>query len=528
MSAERPAALLAALLALSALAGAAGPAAAVPDARLAVSDVTVTPETATVGAQVVVDATLRNSAGSPAAVEVRTVQLRDDDGVRVAAEDVGSLSSGDTLAVPLATTFEEPGARTLTLRVVGEDADGDRVTVTRPVPVTVEQAPPQVSVRTGPAAVDSPTSVAVTVGNPTTAPARDVAVRLAEPLGTANRSTGFVPALDAGEEAVVNLSTVPDAAGERTLGVVVAYTDASGVEREITRETGVSVAPHEPDLGVEVRRQPMAEDDGGAAVPSGISGLIGGGTGGTTTRGGEETATPATAYTVEVTNFGSVRAAAVVVTPVAGNRTLPRQRLDEPLAPGESGTVTVDLGRVRSHGPVEFRVNYRAGTRDAATTYTLDYRPEVPSLELTDVNVARSENGSIQISGNLVNVGRGPAQGVVVGVVREGNVTPTYPARRYFVGEIDGSDFAPFDLTARATGRVEDVTVRIVAREDGVESTRTVALPVPAADDRGGGGVPSGLLFGLAVGLPLAALVGIGWRRRRRRRGDGGASDEGS
>jgi hypothetical protein len=513
MSAERPAALLAALLAVSALAAGAGPAAAVPDARLAVSDVTVTPDTATVGAQVVVDATLRNSAGSPSAVEVRRVELRDGDESLVAATDVGSLSPGDTLAVPLATAFDEPGARTLTLRAVGRDADGDRVTVTRPVPVTVEQAPPQVSVRTGPAAVDSPTRVAVTVGNPTTAPVRDVAVRLADPLGAANRSAAFVPTLAAGDEEVVNLSTVPDEAGERTLGVVVAYTDASGVEREVRRDVGVGVAPHEADLGVEVRRQPAPEDDG-AAVPSGLAGLVGGGAAGAT-GGDEESESPATAYTVEVTNFGSVRAADVVVTPVVGNRTLPRQRLDDPLAPGESGVVTADLGRVRSHGTVEFRVDYRAGTRTASTTYALDYRPEVAGLELTDVDVRRSENGSIRVSGNLVNVGRGPAQGVVVEVVREGNVTPTYPARRYFVGELGGSDFAPFDLTARATGRVEDVTVRVVAREDGVEATRTVALSVPPAEGSGGNSVPTGLLVALAVGLPLAALVGVGWRRRR-------------
>lgn len=512
MSADRLAALFAALLAVSALAGGA---AAVPDARLAVTDVTVTPEVATVGSQVVVDATIRNSAGSPSPVEVETVELRDD-GVRVAADDVGSLSPGDTVSVPLATAFDEPGARTLTLRVVGRDADGDRVTVTRPVPVTVEQAPPQVSVQTGPAAVDSPTRVAVTVGNPTTAPIRDVAVRLVEPLGSANRSAAFVPALAAGTEEVVNLSTVPRAAGDQSLAVVVAYTDASGVEREVRREVAVSVAPHDPDLGVEVRRQPPPENDEGA-VPSGLSGLIGGGA---TSSGESEDERTSTTYTVEVTNFGTVRAADVVVTPVAGNRTLPRQRLDDVLGPGESGTVTVDLGRIRTHGPVVFRVRYRAGTRGATTTtYTLDYRPEVAVLELTDVNVRRSENGSIAVSGNLVNVGRGAARGVVVEVVRSENVTPTYPARRYFVGELDGSGFAPFDLTARATGQVEAVEIRVVSREDGVTSTRTVALPLPPPPE-GDDGAPSGLLLALAVGVPLAALVGIGWRRRDTIRGE--------
>ena len=507
MSIERPAAVLALLLAVSALAAGAGagPAAAVPDARLAVSDVTVTPGTATVGAQVVVDATLRNSAGSPSAIEVRRVELRDGDDTLVTATEVGSLSAGDTLAVPLETSFDEPGVQTLTLRVVGEADDGDRVTITRPVPVTIEQAPPQVAVQTGPAAVDSPTRVAVTVGNPTTAPIRDVAVRLADPLGAPNRSVAFVPATAAGTETVVNLSTVPDEVGAQMLGVVVAYTDASGVEREVSRDVAVSVAPHEPDLGVEVRQRPDPEDDGGL-IGSGAAGATG---------GGEEPESPQTTYTVEVTNFGSVQASDIVVTPVTGNHTLPRQRLDGSLGPGESGTVAVDLGEVRSHGPVEFRVDYRAGTRAASMTYAYDYRPEVAGIELTDVAVSRGGNGSIQVSGNIVNVGRGPAQGVVVEVVRKGNVTPTYPARRYFVGELDGSDFAPFDLTARATGAVDEVSVRIIAREDGVESTRTVALPAPPAGSDGGNSLPTGLLATLALGVPLAALVGVGWRRRR-------------
>ena len=501
--------LVAALLALS-LVGPA-PVAAVPDARLAVSDVTVSPATPTVGAQVVVDATLRNSAGSPEAVEIDRVELRRDRSTLATADDLGSLSPGDTVGVPLTATFDTPGDRVLTLRVVGRDADNDRVTVTRPVPVAVEAASPQVTVETGDAAVDSPTRVAVTVGNPTAAPVRDVAVRLADPIGTPNRSVAFVPTLAAGAEETVNLSTVPDAAGDRPLRVAVDYTDASGVSRTVERERGVRVAPYAADLGVEARRAP-AEDEEAPSVPAGLSGLVGGAAGATGS-GDEEEARP-TRYTVEVTNFGTVRASEVVVTPIAGNRTLPRQRVDGALAPGDTGTVTVDLAGVRQHGPVTLQVDYRAGVRTASTTHEVDYRPEVAGLELTDVDVSRAENGSIQVSGNLVNVGRGPAQGVVVSVVEAGNVTPTYPARRYFVGELSGSDFAPFDLTARATGAVESVRVRIVAREAGVESARTVSLPVPSASDDGG--APVGLIVALGVGLPLAVAVGVGVGRRRR------------
>jgi hypothetical protein len=514
MSAARRALSLLLVVALAVAGSAAGPVAAVPDARLAVADVTVTPGTPTVGAQVVVDATVRNSAGSPSPVELTQVELRGPGGVRASADGVGSLSPGDTLAVPLATAFDEPGAQVLTLHVEGRTADGTRVSVDRPVPVTVESAPPQVAVRTGPAAVDSPTRVAVTVGNPTTAPLRDVAVRLADPVGRANRSAAFVPTLPAGAETTVNLSTVPDAAGERTLRVAVNYTDASGVERRAAREVRLRVAEHVADLGVEVRRAPSREADD-QAVPGGLSGLVGGG-GGAVGGGGEsaaETDSPPTRFVVEVTNFGTVRAGDVVVTPVAGDRRLPRQRLDAALAPGESGSVTVDLADVTRSGPVEFRIDYRAGTQPASTATTLDYRPRVAGLELTDVDVVRTGNGSLAVSGNVVNVGRGPARGVVVEVVRGGNVTPVYPERRYFVGELDGSDFAPFDLTARTTASVDEVQVRIVAREDGEASTRTVALPVPPADG-GDGGVPVGLVV-LAVGLPLAALVGVGVRRRR-------------
>lgn len=516
MSRERRAVFLAVLVALPAVAVGAGSAAAVPDARLAVSAVTVSPDAPTVGAQVVVGATLRNSAGSPSAISVDRVELRGPDATLTTADDIGSLSPGDTVAVPLATTFDEPGARTLTVRVVGRDADGERVTVTRPVPVVVEGAPPQVDVETGPAAVDSPTQVTVTVGNPTTAPIRDVAVRLAEPLGRATRSTQFAPALAAGAETTVNLTTVPDAAGTRDLVVATSYTDASGVARTVTRTVTVSVVPHRPDLGVEVRPAPPPEEDA-PAVPGGLGGLIGGGAGGgaaASTGGASESDGPQTVHVVEVTNFGTVRATDVVVTPTTGNRTLARQRLDAPLAPGDSGTVRVDLADVRESGPVEFRVDYRAGVRAASTTTTLDYRPEAAGLELTDIDVSRTQNGSITVSGNLVNVGRGTATGVVVEVVERGNVTPTYPTRRYFVGELEGSDFAPFDLTARTTGASETVTVRILAREAGVESTRVVTLSLPAPPE--GGGTSLSVLVAVGVAVPLLALAGFGWRRRRR------------
>ncbi|MFD1511748.1 hypothetical protein ACFSBT_00470, partial [Halomarina rubra] len=133
----------------------------VPDARLTVTDATVTPEQPVTGAPTTVSATVSLSAGSPSPVSLDRVELREGDETLAAADDLGALSQGGTLTVPLTTTFDSPGARDLELRVVGENATGAEVSATRPLSLVVESAPPQVTVRSGSAVADSPHEVAV-------------------------------------------------------------------------------------------------------------------------------------------------------------------------------------------------------------------------------------------------------------------------------------------------------------------------------------------------------------------------------
>lgn len=87
--------------------GAVGTAGAVPDARITVTDTTVSPATPTTGA-------------------------------------------------PVTATFDDPGAYSLAVVAVGDDADGDTVTARRPLSLVVEAGAPQVEFDAESPAVGSP------------------------------------------------------------------------------------------------------------------------------------------------------------------------------------------------------------------------------------------------------------------------------------------------------------------------------------------------------------------------------------
>ena len=154
-----PPLLVAALVAVAAV-GAAG---AVPDARVTVDAVTVTPGEPVVGERTALNVTVANSGGSPAAGEVTAVRLLDaDDTTLDEASTPGALSPGDTLETKLWTSFETPGEHRLTVEVVADEAVGDgedanpndppTVTVTRDVVVDVAPAEPSIALRARPLA----------------------------------------------------------------------------------------------------------------------------------------------------------------------------------------------------------------------------------------------------------------------------------------------------------------------------------------------------------------------------------------
>ncbi|SEO24129.1 CARDB protein [Halogranum amylolyticum] len=478
--------------------------AGVPDVRLTVADVVVEPTTPLVGETVTVTATVQNSGGSASAVDVSRVILRGPDGRLDTAEDVGSLSQGDSVTVPLTARFDDPGVRTLELRVVGTDENRNSVRISRPVPVAVERAAPQLTLDVSDPAVDAESRVQVTLANPAAAPVRNLVVDFDGSFGEAVNGRQVVPFLDAGETTTVNLTAVPTAAGERELAVRVDYTTASGTEATTTLSNVVSVAPYVDDVGLEVRPVRPTESDGTTDVGD-LQGLLTGGGAVTDAGSDAETADPdPTLVEVVVTNFGTVPLDDVVVTPETANQTLPRQAVAGLILPGESATALVDLREVRQTESLRVVVDYEAGVRESRAETTYAYRPLVGDVRITDVRLT-NEDGTVTLSGNAANVGRGEATGLVVAVVQTDLVEPTYPQRDYFVGTVGGSDFAPFDLTAEVNESATTVPVQVTYQVDGVRYNHVYDLPYEVGDD---GRNRSGLRLP-ALGTALVLLVGV-------------------
>ncbi|MFC6736778.1 hypothetical protein ACFQEQ_11090, partial [Halolamina salina] len=143
-------------------------------------------------------------------------------------------------------------------------------------------------------------------------------------------------------------------------------------------------------------------------------------------------------------------------------------------------------------------------------------------VTVTGVDASRS-GGVVTISGDAANVGSLDASSVVMRVVASEGVTPVNPNKEYFVGAVDSSEFATFQLTANVSASVTAVPVRIEYTVDGERLSRVVELDVsdaaPSSGGQGGsGGSGLSLLLGALVVLLAVALgvaLTIAYRRYR-------------
>ncbi len=493
-----------------------GPAAAA-DARVTLTDTTVTPATPTVGAPVTAETTLRLSAGSDTSMTVESVRVVDpseDGAVLGTATDLGRLSPGETLTVPVTFTVNESGSQDLRLVAVGTDSDGDRVEATRPLTVGIEPGAPQVEVETDRVVAGASSSVQATVSNPTTAPLRGVEVTVA---GGESRRT--IPTLAAGASETVNLTAVVPDAGDGTVDLRTSYTLPNGVERETRTAAPVTVEPLRTDIGVRAQR-PQSDDSGDAGGD--LTGLLGGGgTGALQPQSESEGESSASRVDVTVTNFGNAAVDEVVLTVEnsEGVRlgSVGRFALVDTLAPGEETTVAVDLSRVQSTDGVRFVAGYESPRGRNETTLLYDYRARRGEATLTGLDVSVADGGRVTIDGNLANVGDGEVTSAVVAVRPAEGIQPTYPQRDYFVGTVDGSSFAPFELTARADPvNASEVPLRVTYTVDGEQVTMNATAPLPPAESGAGGGPGSpGVAVVILLGLAVAASVTVYVARNR-------------
>lgn len=219
-----------------------GTSAAASDVYVTVSAVEVSDDEPTVGDAVTVTPTIRHSSNADGGFQITEVSLELPGRGEVArVEDVGAISAGETLDVPLQATVQTAGERRAVVQVRGvkEDADGEfeRIgLVQRPVylsvsePSTDSPAEPRVVVEAGTAVAGADVPVTVTVSNGEDDAIDDLAVRLSALEDTVDPQTAVRPSLDAGNATTFAFTVEPTAAGETTLEATVRSGDDALVE----------------------------------------------------------------------------------------------------------------------------------------------------------------------------------------------------------------------------------------------------------------------------------------------------------
>jgi len=202
-----------------------------------------------------------------------------------------------------------------------------------------------------------------------------------------------------------------------------------------------------------------------------------------------------------------------------------------------SGTTAFDTHDVAADS-VTFTATYAAAGGNHTSSVAVDISEEVPvpgRVRLTSIEVSKTGTG-VMIQGDAANLGGTDADSVLVRVGEEPGISPTPPSGEYFVGAVETSEFATFELTAR-TENASSVPVEITYLVDNERVTTTQrvdltaggALSAPnvgeASDGEpapgnvnspgGSGGPPLGLVAGVVV--ILGAIAGVAvyrWRSR--------------
>lgn len=533
-----------------------------------------------------------NLESSSGAVDVTDVYVRGsgtDEYARV--EDAGSIPSGGSLSIPLTVEIDEPGEKQLTVTAIVKDQDGNNHQVNYPLYVDVsEPDEAAVSVSDVDPVAGQESTVNVTVSNGDSAALSNVRLDLGG-NATVEDPERVTASLEPGTQTTHSFDVMFPEAGEGALTATLTYKTEEGSTRTIQRTvtTDVDEADVDTELAAEVGStngsvratlsqygnvelrdvQVRAIADGdvvarammsnvpseGAAtvtfdesdVPAGDVTITAEYTAAgerhtandTVTVGVDAELTAETtqangtpAIGVSLSQNGNVALRDVQVRAVVEDETVTQATMETVRQHGIQ-SVTLDGSAVPA-GEVTLIAEYTAAGERQTDSTTMTFSPqESAAMTLTGVEVTR-EGSTITLDGDAANLGSSDASSVVVSVVDDEGVTPVSPNKDYFVGGVEASEYATFELTANASMGVETVPVRINYSADGQRYSEVVEVDVsdasaaapaegqsgnagsapsggPPGDGGGGGGLPLPLIGGAVA---LLTVVGAAYRWR--------------
>lgn len=464
---------------------------------VALTGVDVSPSEPVPGERVTLTATVQNVETSSATVDLDSIYVRRADGsgfeelVRV--RDVGAITPGSSLSVPLSVKFEDAGTKRLRVTANVVDDSGDRTRVTYPVVVDVDDTHPQVDVETNESVVGLTSDGAVRVANGLSTDARNVEVRLSGTGVDFVDDRSVRSSVAAGESVRVPFRYEPQVAGQQEVVATLSYSVAGSGTRTVSETVPIDVDRRRRNVVVQASQAGPASETLSVTVSN---------------RGN----VPVENLTVDGAVDGGAVTSSFVGTLGPQRRTTTRVNVT---VPGDSATATV-------------RANYEYSDGAAVATDSLTVTAAPADIDLTGLAVRR-EGGVVRVEGSAANVGASGTESVVVSVRDTASASPAAPSGEYFVGSVPASDFVSFEVTARTTGNASTLPLEVRYRTDDGRVTETVDVPLStdvAGDDPAGGGRTGGNTGGSGSSTPVVVLatlivVGIGavmvyaWRRSR-------------
>lgn len=251
-----------------------------------------------------------------------------------------------------------------------------------------------------------------------------------------------VGSVEPGGETTIRMPITFETAGEKRIVVNVGVEDADGNHQ--TYQYPVYVDVEEPDVRADI----------------------------TTNTSGDST-------TVTLTNYGNVNFTDVNVTASVDGTDLARQYAHD-VAPGASRSVRFDTSDVGNEN-VTFTATYTAADTRRTTSHTAELARAVQGeIDLTGLQASQSGD-VVTIQGEAANIGSTETGAVMVTVGESTAASPVAPSGEYFIGSIEASSFATFELTATAAANTTSIPVEVSYNVDGERRTTTHQVDLASA-----------------------------------------------
>jgi len=423
---------------------------------IAISNVTASTQTPTAGEPFSLRVTISNYPNSQRTANINSLFVEGGDN-REHIGGLGKLTNGSHMTVSVPMTINDPGQKTISLRLYGNAGEAISVQSQYVVDVRDPQRPilgitvtePKTG-DTGGVAVSNPVvgatrQVNVTVANGNTESLRNVQLRLDGDADIKN-SRRISASIASGNQTSHTYQVKFSRSGQQSLDATLTYDTPSGKTRTVSQINTVNVDAATSDVTLDVSNR--IRNDSSVIL-------------------------------TELHQFGNVELEDVQIRAVNDGSTVARVPISN--VPGEgSRNVTLDDNDIPA-GNIMIVATFTAGTDRQTIQQSLRYSKYSPAptsaIALTDVGITRG-GGTLTIEGEAANVGTAQLNSALISAANTDAVTPVGPTKEYFIDNIDSNEFETFEATVNASSDLDQIPIQVEYTINGQRVSSTIPVDI--------------------------------------------------